>query len=594
MQNIDSELIFKGDYGTFKVCKVWIYKDRIVYKIPLSGEQSIQINQIASVELGSFLIHPGTVVIETTGGKKYNIIISPNDQKQFRDIIYQTQRRNTEKNVTSEDISKDKKKCPFCAEMIMAEAKKCRFCGEFLDKVGAEAKNTIGNNDHHQVADVPQTINEEKSKDENLIFETSYNDNETKVYKDKTTYKPPFMDEQPMPISRIASIELGKPSINEVTVKLTDRQKCRIMVKRQDQEKYRNAVYAQLAELKKEKIAHLATLKKEKTERQKINNKYIFLGLVITGIIFVSILFKEFIGSVFLWLFFAATICLLIGLIKPAIFSHFLKVSDRKKIVKIFSIAIIIFLLSYWLFRTNEIIFLILTWMGLFIISLSKPSFFSRLIKIDAQRGKLITTFSTCGIISLFVIVVWTTGQSSNTINEKATTINEQHNQTQAIQNNTSDKQQAQKQTEPIKKETQKGIGVSRSQIMDKLVNDYNFTFQKDKPINGEENYIGENKYGLGTVRLTGEATNLSEVAIISSLSTVYSGNMASLILINALANMVDGNSDKWVGDELIKIGDLKSFSDEKVFGRNVFKVNFTYSSDSIPPVISLRIIPVK
>jgi hypothetical protein len=27
-----------------------------------------------------------------------------------------------------------KKRCPFCAELILAEAKKCRFCGEFLDK----------------------------------------------------------------------------------------------------------------------------------------------------------------------------------------------------------------------------------------------------------------------------------------------------------------------------------------------------------------------------------------------------------------------------------------------------------------------------
>jgi len=255
---MDTELIFKGSYGTFKSCKVWIYKDRIVFKIPLSGEQSIQINQIASIELGSFLIHPGIVVLETTGGKKYDIIISPNDQKQFRDIIYQTQRQSKEKDIaTLEIISKDKKKCPFCAEIIMAEAKKCRYCGEFLDKdkIETEAKsaNTIGNDNGHQPSDIQQTTNEQKSRDANLIFETSFNGNETKVYKDKTTFKLPYGKEEPMPISRIASIELGKSGVNEIIVKLTSGQKCKLMIADRDQENYKNAIYAQLAKIKKEK-----------------------------------------------------------------------------------------------------------------------------------------------------------------------------------------------------------------------------------------------------------------------------------------------------------------------------------------------------
>jgi predicted nucleic acid-binding Zn ribbon protein len=52
-------------------------------------------------------------------------------------IIGKTDKKKKEETaevVVAMQASKDKKKCPFCSEMIMVDAKKCRYCGEFLDK----------------------------------------------------------------------------------------------------------------------------------------------------------------------------------------------------------------------------------------------------------------------------------------------------------------------------------------------------------------------------------------------------------------------------------------------------------------------------
>jgi hypothetical protein len=96
-------------------------------------ERSIPISKIASVSIYKGLFFTD-VLLESSGGQE-DIFVNG-----FRNIVAQDLRNRVQALMNEKSAiryeqqvaSEPTKKCPYCAEKILAEAKKCRYCGEFL------------------------------------------------------------------------------------------------------------------------------------------------------------------------------------------------------------------------------------------------------------------------------------------------------------------------------------------------------------------------------------------------------------------------------------------------------------------------------
>lgn len=62
-----------------------VFSDKVTYKVFFGAERIIPIKQISSVQVSM----PGVqrVIVETTGGKRYKMVINLLDKEKFRDAI---------------------------------------------------------------------------------------------------------------------------------------------------------------------------------------------------------------------------------------------------------------------------------------------------------------------------------------------------------------------------------------------------------------------------------------------------------------------------------------------------------------------------
>lgn len=334
---MDTNLIFETSRLGFKAK---VYKDKIVFKPLFTGEQSILIGQIASIELGSFGMH--NIFIETTGGKKYEIVVNSRDQNKFQDAIYQAQQLSEEKTGRmSETISGNKKKCPFCAEEIMAEAKKCRFCGEFLDKT---------------------------------------------IINDSTADDPKHQSENDLQSNQSQKINGNHNVISEKNGSIARRQQ------------------------------PLTTGEKQ--------------AIIALEIVLLIVFFA--IGNIFFILFFSSIMCLTIESIKPSVFSYFMKGNTNpEKIKKIFGfISIILFLLflvSLSISASNVFMLLLLLLIICLIVGLIKPSIFSHIFRNNTNRKRIFAVFGS-GIGIFFFLIAFISTSGPNNQDNKTDQIIDQNN----------------------------------------------------------------------------------------------------------------------------------------------------------------------